>query len=204
MTALKTIECKPLFFLNSLFKKNKQHNGLLTQLPQYATCTFSCTVCTRSGSCSLLHFHTEILPASTVCPVTHLTSFSCYFFITLPVSALHGCFSRALLDLPAQDPSLILAHWLVSAPRRGGWSLSDPAPLLWGCDFWASWACTSFQHFVFWGWSQPGIWAWHNLQLPPSKANGPLIIGVSFCRKYSEKIFSGSPHLNGKYHSEYI
>lgn len=130
--------------------------------------------------------------------------FLCYFFITLPVSALHGCFSRALLDLPVQDPSFILAHWLVSAPRRGGWSLSDPAPLLWGCDFWASWACTSFQHFVFWGWSQPGIWTWHNLQLPPSKANGRLIIGVSFCRKYSEKIFFGSPHLNGKYHSEYI
>lgn len=32
------------------------------------------------------------------------------FFITLPVSALHGCFSTALLDLPAQDR---LSSWLI-------------------------------------------------------------------------------------------
>lgn len=65
------------------------------------------------------------------------------FFHALPVLPLHGCFFRALLDLVAQDPCFVLSHLLVP-----GWSLSDPAPLQRGCDFWASRARASFQHFV--------------------------------------------------------
>lgn len=131
----------------------------------------------------------EILPASTIYHPFNLFILH-YFFITLPVSACHECFFRALLDKQAQDPSFVLPHLLGSTPRRGGLSLSDPA----------SFQCLilglmSMYIFLALRWWQDGARPWHHLQLPPSKANAPLIDGISFWRKHSECISFRSPHL---------
>lgn len=124
---------------------------MLTLLPWYATCILFLHVlfvpvrvpriffiCIRKF---YLHLQYVLSPIQPPFPMLF------FHYLACPWTSL--VLFQSLISPTGIEPVFHLGAFagLCCEERRG--PLSDPAPPQWGCDFWASRACTSFQQFVF-------------------------------------------------------